>query len=301
MIKIRNLPLTNFEKSFFSQWGEDGILLHIFSLIDVNPENSFLIDVGAWDGEYLSNTKHFIDMGWGAILIESNVDRARNASSKFSENLKVSVLNVKIDNTQRLSSLIPNTLSEKKCALLSIDIDSDDLLVFESIDDLRPYIVVIEFNPTIPNQIYFKNPVGSRVGNSARAIMQIANTFGYGLAHATQTNLILLKSELFEPTGIEELTLETALDDSLTVRGVFAGYDGSLHIIGLTEVEFPWHGLSRKIESLALPKALQKHMDEYNFSQRLLYRYFWFRQYWKNALLRRLDIRNTNFTKDGNQ
>jgi len=42
--------------------GEEGVILKIFSLINSNPEDSFVIDVGAWDGEYLSNTKKFIDL-----------------------------------------------------------------------------------------------------------------------------------------------------------------------------------------------------------------------------------------------
>ena len=147
-------------------------------------------------------------------------------------------------------------------------------------------IVVIEFNPSIPNYVNHQNPTGKRVGNFAKSILHFANEINYFLAHATSTNLILVQQEFFE-TKISKLNLEQALDDSDTIQAVFAGYDGSLNIIGARKLDYPWHGLSRDLNSLSLPKIIQRFPEELSLFGKITYRFLWFKQYWLVALRNR--------------
>jgi len=287
MIKPRIQPLTPYLSNKYSQNGEDGIIDFLITQL-LNPAiENFVVDIGAWDGEYLSNTKHQIDQGSAGLLIEADEIRAKAAEAIYKDNKDVQTIVKHVDSDYPLSEVLASYNSQKIFLLLSIDIDGDDLEVLKSIGSARPKIVVCEFSPVIPNHIEFQNPTGQRVGNSALAILKFANSLGYSLAHATSTNLILVHKDSFK-TNISNLVLDMALDDTDTIKAIFAGYDGSLHIIGPKKLDFPWHGLSFALNLSELPKVLQHFPDEFNSFGRLVYRFYWFRQYWFVALKNRI-------------
>jgi hypothetical protein len=108
---------------------------------------------------------------------------------------------------------------------LSIDIDSDDLAVWRSVKGFRPRVVVIEYNPTIPIDVFFENPAGENKGNSARSIFEYARSIDYAMVGTTTTNLVFVERRTGPlPFRCFELSDE---DLSLGVR-YFFGYDGTL-------------------------------------------------------------------------
>src|SRR5690242_13521658 len=63
--------LLSYRKDFASQFGEDGIVEKIFSLIP--GQDRWAVEFGAWDGQFCSNTLNLIkNHGWSAVLIEAN-------------------------------------------------------------------------------------------------------------------------------------------------------------------------------------------------------------------------------------
>jgi hypothetical protein len=109
--------------------------------------------------------------------------------------------------------------------LLSIDIDSDDLAVWRSVTTVRPTVVVIEYNPTIPIDVFFENPLGKNQGNAARSIFEYACTIGYVLVAATGSNLVFVKRDV-DPMPFRCFELS---DPDLCLGGrYFFGYDGTL-------------------------------------------------------------------------
>lgn len=287
MIRVKNQPLSAFLNDNYSQNGEDGIIDHLISKVKPAVDSDLIVDVGAWDGTYLSNSKNQIEKGKAGLLIEADPLRAKKAQLSYHDNKKVEVVEKFITPKNSLHEVLTTRLHHENFLMLNIDIDGDDLAVFESVGNFRPLIVVIEFNPEIPNHIDFRNPAGTRVGNSARAIINFAETLEYSLAHATSTNLILVKEEYFD-CNFPKLSLEDALDDTSTIKAIFAGYDGTLHIIGSNQLNYSWHGLSRNFDSLRLPKIIQCFPDELTMFGKIIYRILWFKQYAFVALKRRL-------------
>lgn len=55
---------------YYSQAGEDALLWQIFP----NARDGFFIEVGAFDGRYLSNTLSFEEQGWRGLCIEPHPD-----------------------------------------------------------------------------------------------------------------------------------------------------------------------------------------------------------------------------------
>nr|VFK56242.1 MAG: hypothetical protein BECKTUN1418F_GA0071002_10832 [Candidatus Kentron sp. TUN]VFK61659.1 MAG: hypothetical protein BECKTUN1418D_GA0071000_115613 [Candidatus Kentron sp. TUN]VFK62495.1 MAG: hypothetical protein BECKTUN1418E_GA0071001_10812 [Candidatus Kentron sp. TUN] len=62
--------LLEYRRNVYSQTGEDGI---IEKILDIIPRNDkWCVEFGAWDGSFLSNTRHLIEhKGFSAVLIEA--------------------------------------------------------------------------------------------------------------------------------------------------------------------------------------------------------------------------------------
>ena len=123
--------------------------------------------------------------------------------------------------------------------LLSIDIDSDDLSVFESLHELKPRVVAIEYNPTIPPFMEFRQSPGENIGASARSICRVAKSKGFRLTHITRTNLIFVVSEEFSKLEINEPSVVADFpEDHLTF--LISGYNGTTYV---TRSQLPYHPL----------------------------------------------------------
>jgi len=254
-VKARlGLPLSQYESSRYSQFGEDGVLRYILGKI---PHERFVIDVGAWDGTHLSNTRQFIDMGYRALLIEADPQKALSATVTFQDNDMVSIINEMVDpSSWPLSSVFAANNVPLTPGLISIDIDGLDYLVMQSLGPYLPTVVVVEFNPTIPNHItYVQTNIRRRIGNSASALKELAANRGYALVHAVGVNLIFVEEKVALTTGLPSLSIEDALDDSETIRAIWTSYDGRVHFEGASSIEFPWNNYRRPILSTSLPNV----------------------------------------------
>ena len=211
------MELKKFEKIVTSQWGEDGIISEIFNRI--GEGNKLCIEFGAWDGKHLSNCWNlWHNLDWKAILIEGEKERTDALRESLGNFPKVTPINkfVSIEGPNSLDSILDSINLEEDIDLLSIDIDSDDYSIFESLKR-KPRVVVIEYNPTIPPHIDLVQKPGHNLGNSVSATFKLAHQKGYKLAHMTYTNLILVSDEEWNKLNIEEVDYFRAFQyDKLT-------------------------------------------------------------------------------------
>lgn len=175
---------------------------------------------------HLSNTCRLIrEKGYSAVLGECDKDRSKGLEAnlpeervwKFRQWVSLSVEN-------RLEAIMAKTPIPKDFDLLSIDIESCDWQVWQSILEFSPKVVCIEFNPTIPNAVSFVPAADFSVkhGCSALALKELADEKGYVLA-ATVTNLIFVKAELADAVlGPDRPTLQDIRDEA-HVTYVFSG------------------------------------------------------------------------------
>ena len=153
--------------------------------------------------------------------------------------------------------------------VLSIDIDSDDLRVWESMQGYSPDVVIIEYNPVIPFDTRYVNPPGEMHGNAALSIAESADERGYALVEGTDTNLIFVRRESLAGTGLAAKTLQAIKDQTFQLR-YFAGYDGTLlhtfdklNDAGIREFfPVPW-ALSFGIQPV--PRMFRKYRDRPNY------------------------------------
>lgn len=215
--------LTRHGANVYSQDGEDGILAHIFETIGVRSH--ICVEFGAWDGFYLSNTANLWTKGWRGILIEANeerfVDLQRNIAA---HNVKAIQGFVRHEGEDTLERILRREGITETPDLVAIDIDGDDYHIFASLNELRPRVIICEYNPTVPPHMDLVAEPGNYFGASALAMVRLAEKKGYALVACTETNLIFVQQEYFDlfreyDTNLESIFVPRHLVNLITGFG----------------------------------------------------------------------------------
>jgi ribosomal protein S6 len=273
-----NQWLNEFAKNGTSQEGEDGIIEKVLEVI--NDNNGWCVEFGAWDGIYLSNTYNLItDRDYSAVLIEGNPNKFRELLKNFKANRKVIPINafVGFEEDNCLDSLLRSTGIPIDYDLLSIDIDGNDYHVWEAVKYYRPKVVVIEYNPTIPNSIDFVQPRDMRItqGSSILSLDNLAKQKGYELVAATRLNAVFVDSKYFALFAIQDNSVDAIRSEQPDVTYIFNGYDGTVFIRGSGRLH--WHNIPYKQSRLQqVPRWLRQYPGNYGIVKRgvaKVYRY----------------------------
>lgn len=282
-------PLLPFEENIASQCGEDGVIRRALEVIGVR--DGWCVEFGAWDGRYASNTFALIDRdGYSAVLIESDSARFAALRRTHARRSGVITLNrlVGFEGPDRLDCILADTPVPRDFDLLSIDIDGNDYHVWDALNDYRPKIVIIEFNPTIPNEVDFVQTCDMAVnqGASLTAIARLANTKGYRLIHATVVNGIFVDDAYFPLFGVTDDRPAAMRADLSHVTWLFQTYDGRIHLAGNHRIR--WHGGAFTAGRFqVVPRWLRNFPPNFSRSQRIVWRVWRARQE-PLAALRRL-------------
>lgn len=193
--QVQAFPLdkiNNSEFKVYSQWGEDGIIQKIINHLPI--ENKVFVEFGVEDYTE-SNTRFLLKHNkWSGLILDGNkehIDYIKNDTSVYwAHNLKAEHVFITKDNIN--SVLISNGVPED-LGLLSIDIDGNDYWIWDSINCIKPRIVICEYNSifgssskvTVPysdsfvrNNAHFSNIY---YGASLGALEFLAKQKGYSL------------------------------------------------------------------------------------------------------------------------
>jgi hypothetical protein len=266
----RRVRLLDAQKNVYSQYGEDGIIGAI--LTSLPSRNKWCVEFGAWDGIYLSNTRNLIENeGYSAVLIEASEVSYR----KLQENSKafpaVVAMNemVGVDPHDSLDSILARTSCPRDFDFLSIDIDGNDIHVWRAMKAYRPKAICIEFNPTIPTEVVFEQPLDPAVkwGSSLAAFVSVGKEKGYELVCCNELNAFFVANEFYPEFGLEDNSPASLRPHDAQRTFVFSGYDGTL--ISTGDVPIPWHGISATADDLqVIPRIIRKYPLDYNQIER---------------------------------
>ncbi len=257
-----SIYLQEYRHNVASQNGEDGIIEKIFQIIGFG--NRFCIEFGAGDGKKYSNTYNLINKHqFSAVLIESHPGLYKEACARYKNKANVTVINtlVGFDNDNKLDAHLI-TLENKipnKVDLLSIDIDGNDIHVWQDITTIKPRVVIIEFNHMIANEVYFLQPrdLTRNLGSSLRATIDVGNTLGYELVATTDSNAIFVEKDLFPLFNIKDNSIDAMYYCGKRPTNLIQGYNGELFLAGLTY--HPWKGFSIDRQQIqVLPPNMRK-------------------------------------------
>jgi hypothetical protein len=224
--------INSHSRSVYSQFGEDGIIEKLFSLIEM--KNKFAVEFGGWDGIIGSNIRNLIiNHGYSGLYIEGDPQKASACIDNYAGNEKVRCIDgyVGFIEQKKLDDYLFENHVPSDFDLLSIDIDGYDYHVWDSLKDFHPRVVIIEYNITIPNEVFFINPYSESLlqGSSASALVALGHKKGYELVAVTLSNCVFVKEEEYEKVGISDNRLETLRNENYLSDGVyFQTYDKQL-------------------------------------------------------------------------
>ena len=120
-------------------------------------------------------------------------------------------------------------------------------------------VVVVEFNPTIPNDVVFiqdPDPTLNQ-GASLRALIELGKAKSYELVAATTCNAVFVDKALFGRFNIADNSIDAMHDLGNLETKFFQLYDGTLMLAGNDRLN--WHGLAIDPEKIqVLPKHLRR-------------------------------------------
>lgn len=242
-----------------SQFGEDGILTKVLNT--VGPKNAWCVEFGAWDGKTYSNTYNLIKNNfWNGVLIEGSPERFLELEETYrgspQAHLKCCMVGFDPDRDS-IECILQSTDIPKDFDLISIDIDGNDWFIWESMTRYRPRVVVIEFNPTVPNDVVFVQDRDFRInqGCSLRALVELGRLKGYELVCATFCNGIFVVKEEYGKFGIRDNSIDRMYEPIAEGR-IFHGYDGTIYNIGFDRLL--WHGTAVAPDSLQILPAKER-------------------------------------------
>lgn len=249
-------PLADYAANVYSQAGEDGVIAEIFKRIGTT--NRWCVEFGAWDGQVLSNSRALLTTGWSGVLIEGDPTKAAALSRLYETRPDVVTLPSMVGwaGDQQLDRILSETQLPNDFDLLSIDIDGNDYHVWASLVQYRPRLVVIEFNPTIPNGIDFVQPADPAVsqGSSIDALVSLGRSKGYSLVAALEFNAFFVPDEIYPLLGVDDNSIDRLRTDTSWQSQIFFGFDGRAFLRGSKSLY--WHGVPVPRQVRVVPRAL---------------------------------------------
>ncbi len=268
--------LLDYSRNVASQRGEDGIVERIFEILGI--ERGWSVEFGGADGKRYSNTRNLlVNGGWSGVFIEGDPQLHEQCVQCYAGRSDIHCLNrwVNFEGPDSLDSILAETPVPRDFDLLSIDINGADYHVWNALQDYRPKVVIIEYNPTIHDDITFIQPRDINVShsNSVRAIVELGRKKSYELIATTCTNALFVLSDLYPQFGIEDNSLAALRQDHRCETYLFQLQNGRWILHG--------NGGSIWSEGRIHEELLQIFRKGYDFKQRNRFRRFLMRKMWR--------------------
>lgn len=239
-MSVRKPMLIDFKKNVFSQWGEDGIIEKIFEIIGTTTKVA--VEFGAYDGFMLSNTANLWskDLGWKGILIEVD-EQSFNIMLKnvASYNCIPVCKKIGITGENSLENVLKELNIEDTIDILSIDIDGDDIYIFQSLQTIRPRVIICEYNPSIPAHLDVYTEPQGRLGCSVAALQRVGEQKGYHLVAITDTNCFFVRDDEFSKFAKYDTDREHIRIDRY-IQYIISDYQSCYQTIASDDFRSPW-------------------------------------------------------------
>jgi hypothetical protein len=201
----------------YSQGGEDGILLYIFSLIGTT--NKKTLEICCEKGIECNSTNLIINHGWEGYLFDGSEENVQAGINFYRtcEDTKFwwPTFRQAWITRENINELVSSCNLRGEIDLLSLDIDGNDYWIFEALDVVQPRVVIAEYQMAWGPDLavtqrydadfnienYRKEVVGQRYnGVSLRALVKLADKKGLRLVGCERKcyNAVFMRKGLAE-------------------------------------------------------------------------------------------------------
>lgn len=189
------IKLSDYASDVFSQFGEDGIVEHIFDVIGTTGKEC--VEFGGGDGLSCSSTARlWRDLGWRGLLVEPDPEKFEALEGNAGPfNTEVRRKFITPEGPDSIGKLTDN-IGMENVDYMSIDVDGNDYAIFGKLFRY-PRVICIEFNPTIPPHIeMYQTRIGDNFGASLLALINLGRRKGYSFIGATYCNAFFVHESL---------------------------------------------------------------------------------------------------------
>lgn len=210
LVRLPHRSVVNLhEMTAYSQGGEDGILLYLFS--QIGATNHRVVEFGFGDGRECNAANLIFNFGWEALLLDCDAANVAAARALYRPYPLVRIEQALVT-AENINTLLQPFAGEVD--LLSIDIDGNDYWVWNAISVIQPRVVVVEYNasmgdterltvPYTPEFQRFKtHPSGYYHGASLAALGALGAEKGYQLVGCNRAgvNAFFVRTDLINET-----------------------------------------------------------------------------------------------------
>ena len=135
----------------FSQSDEDGILNEIFKRIGTTNKKFLEFGVNSTN----NNTTSLLLNAWTGVWLEASNSKVKKIKKKyeaFLKNKKLKIYKKKIT-AENINSVIKSVHLKGRIDLLSIDIDGNELYLLNKLSQIKPRVIIVEYNSKFPPPI----------------------------------------------------------------------------------------------------------------------------------------------------
>ncbi|MBD1156067.1 hypothetical protein IDG96_02495 [Pelagibacterales bacterium SAG-MED16] len=219
--KISNLQkIEEIEFKVFSQFGDDGIIQFLINQIDLPKSRKFFIEFGV-ENYNESNTKFLLlNDNWSGLIIDggkTNINLIKNSYYYWKHDLSAHNFFITREN---LNNFFKKKIKNKNIGILSIDIDGNDYWIWESIEEIEPIFVIIEYNSlfgesnllTIPYDSNFERVKShyscKYYGASLSALKKLGESKGYKylFTNSARNNAYFVKNNFYDKINLKNFT-----------------------------------------------------------------------------------------------
>lgn len=210
--------LVPFGRKAYSQNEEDGIIDEIFNRI--GRKNRIFVEIGIGTG-LENNTLALLLEGWSGLWVDADAASVKNivaAWGRLIASRKLTAIACRV-NKSNINQVISNSGISGEIDFLSVDIDGNDVHIFEAIRCISPRCVVIEYNAKYGPKIEYCMPYleehvwdgSDAFGASLKYIEVVMARHNYALVgcNITGINAFFVRADLLGDKFIDLCVSET--------------------------------------------------------------------------------------------
>ena len=221
-----------FGEKYYSQGDEDGIIEKINEILEI--KKGFFLEIGCGNGTE-NNTHYLILNDWKGIWIDADKKNIKYINDNITKSPNLTVIESYV--TPENIKNIPHLNNIKSVDFLSLDIDSNDSQVLDSLlKSIDTKFICVEYNSKLGSSGIYKNKAEAWCkddyqGASFKALEIICNKYGYKYLCSTISgvNLFFVKGNLFKKFRDYSINKPSAAKYFLAERSV--GHQPSLNFI----------------------------------------------------------------------
>lgn len=222
------------EFKVFSQWGDDGIIQYLIHHLDI-PNKTF-IEFGVENYTEANTRFLLINNNWSGLIMDGsqkNMDQVRVDEIFWKYDLQVKDVFVTAEN---INELIASTNFNSEVGILHIDIDGNDFWVWKAINNIKPIIVIVEYNSvfgddapyTVPyNPSFYRTTAhysNLYYGTSLLSLCDLAEEKGYHFigCNSNGNNAYFIRKDkisIFKPLTCKEGYVKSKFKESRNETG----------------------------------------------------------------------------------